>query len=115
MPHYGCPASSGHRPPRIRGTRNTMSPAGPQEPPLDGPARPHETDPPKEISTDRLITLSDGVVAIALTLLILAINVPDAVPKGVNSDSVSWLASWLYHNTANSWISYLISLHRLGD
>jgi uncharacterized membrane protein len=45
-----------------------MSADGPQEPPLEVAAQPQETAPPKEISTDRMITLSDGVVAIALTL-----------------------------------------------
>jgi hypothetical protein len=40
-----------------------------------------ETDDNDDASTDRLVTLSDGVVAIALTLLILSIQVPS--PDGL--------------------------------
>ena len=60
----------------------------------------------------RLITLSDGVVAIALTLLILSIQVPDNLTK---PDSVSALANALYHDTVNGWISYAISFYTIAQ
>jgi uncharacterized membrane protein len=62
-----------------------------------------------EPSTERLVALSDGVVAIALTLLILGIQVPS--PEGLRDpDSVTVLASALA-STVNGWISYAISFY----
>jgi uncharacterized membrane protein len=67
-----------------------------------------------EAPTDRLVTLSDGVVAIALTLLILSIQIP--LTKGLksNPDSVSELANAL-GSTFNSWISYAISFYVIAQ
>ena len=45
-------------------------------------------------SVDRLLTLSDGVVAIAITLLVFQLNVPD-VTKLTDPDSASELATQL--------------------
>jgi uncharacterized membrane protein len=60
-------------------------------------------------NVDRLLTLSDGVVAIALTLLILQVRVPS--PAGVsNTDSASWLASALAKD-ADQLIAYVISFY----
>jgi uncharacterized membrane protein len=62
-----------------------------------------------EKSTERLVALSDGVVAIALTLLILGIQVPS--PEGLRDpDSISVLAGALA-KTVDGWISYVISFY----
>jgi uncharacterized membrane protein len=62
-----------------------------------------------EPSTERLVALSDGVVAIALTLLILGIQVPS--PEGLRDpDSMSVLAGALA-KTVDGWISYAISFY----
>jgi uncharacterized membrane protein len=59
----------------------------------------------------RLVMLSDGVVAIALTLLILGIQVPS--PGSLRDpDSVSALAGALAH-TVSGWISYVISFYAI--
>jgi TMEM175 potassium channel family protein len=64
-------------------------------------------------STERLVMLSDGVVAIALTLLILSIQVPS--PDGVRDpDSISALAGALGH-TVDGWISYVISFYVIAQ
>ncbi len=64
-------------------------------------------------STERLVMLSDGVVAIALTLLILGIQVPS--PDGVRDpDSVSALAGAL-SRTVDGWISYVISFYVIAQ
>jgi len=61
----------------------------------------------------RLVTLTDGVVAIALTLLILGIEVPS--PDSLhNPDSVSALAGALAH-TVHGWISYAISFYVIAQ
>jgi len=70
------------------------------------------TDDQDEPSTDRLVTLSDGVVAIALTLLILSIQVPS--PPKHDPNSVSVLANALY-GTVDSWISYVISFYVIAQ
>jgi uncharacterized membrane protein len=63
--------------------------------------------------TERLVTLSDGVVAIALTLLILGIQVPST--EGVHdTGSISVLADALYH-TVDGWISYVISFYVIAQ
>jgi uncharacterized membrane protein len=58
---------------------------------------------------DRLLALSDGVVSIALTLLVLQIAVP-AVSSLRHPDAASDLASALGRNY-NAWISYVISFY----
>ncbi|HEX3925216.1 MAG TPA: TMEM175 family protein [Streptosporangiaceae bacterium] len=58
-------------------------------------------------SVDRLLTLSDGVVAIALTLLVLQLTVPS---KLANPQSASDLAAQLGHD-ADQLISYVISFY----
>jgi uncharacterized membrane protein len=71
------------------------------------------TDNQDEPSTDRLVTLSDGVVAIALTLLILSIQVPS--PDGLRDpNSVSELAAALAR-TVDGWISYVISFYVIAQ
>jgi TMEM175 potassium channel family protein len=60
-------------------------------------------------NVDRLLTLSDGVVAIALTLLVLQLRVPS--PVGVShTDSASWLASALARDT-DQLVAYVISFY----
>jgi uncharacterized membrane protein len=58
-------------------------------------------------SVDRLLTLSDGVVAIALTLLVLQLTVP---AKLANPQSAADLATQLGHD-ADQLISYVISFY----
>ena len=71
------------------------------------------TDDQNEASTDRLVTLTDGVVAIALTLLILSIQVPS--PDHVHDpNSVSVLAD-LLGQTVDGWISYVISFYVIAQ
>jgi uncharacterized membrane protein len=71
------------------------------------------TDNQDEASTDRLVTLSDGVVAIALTLIILGIQVPST--EGLRDpNSVSVLANALSH-TVDGWISYVISFYVIAQ
>jgi uncharacterized membrane protein len=64
-------------------------------------------------SVDRLLTLSDGVVAIAITLLVLQLNVPD-VAKLTDPDSPSELATQLGKG-ADSLISYVISFYVIAQ
>jgi uncharacterized membrane protein len=67
----------------------------------------------EKTSADRLVVLSDGVVAIALTLLILGIQVPS--PDGLrDANSISELASALGH-TVDGWISYIISFYVIAQ
>ncbi len=71
------------------------------------------TDDQDGASTDRVVVLSDGVVAIALTLLILSIPVPS--PEGLRDpNSVSQLANALA-STVDGWISYLISFYVIAQ
>jgi uncharacterized membrane protein len=58
---------------------------------------------------ERLLALSDGVVSIALTLLVLQIAVP-AVSSMHHPDAASDLATALGRNY-NAWISYVISFY----
>jgi uncharacterized membrane protein len=58
---------------------------------------------------ERLLALSDGVVSIALTLLVLQIAVP-AISSAKHPDAASELARALGQNY-NGWISYVISFY----
>jgi uncharacterized membrane protein len=62
--------------------------AGSDQPPADGA----EIDPPlfprDGIEFGRILTMSDGVAAIALTLLVLQIDVPQPPPAGGNAASM---------------------------
>src|SRR5579862_8025339 len=62
---------------------------------------------------DRLLALSDGVVAIAITLLVLQLNVPD-VTKFTDPASASELATQLGKG-ADSLISYVISFYVIAQ
>jgi uncharacterized membrane protein len=62
---------------------------------------------------ERLLTLSDGVVAIALTLLVLQLHVP-AVSELHDPTSPSELASQL-GNGMDQFTSYLISFYVIGE
>ena len=62
---------------------------------------------------DRLLALSDGVVAIAITLLVLQLNVPSPA-KFVDPDSASELATQL-GNGADQLVSYLISFYVIAQ
>jgi uncharacterized membrane protein len=75
------------------------------------PAADNEDD---DSGTDRLITLSDGVMAIALTLLILSIEVPAAPPSSAGADSVSVLWHAL-GSTLNGWLGYVISFYAIAQ
>ena len=66
----------------------------------------YEDETNDEHGTERLVALSDGVTAIALTLLILAIQVPSPRP-GQDPDSLS--------NTVDGWISYVISFYVIAQ
>jgi TMEM175 potassium channel family protein len=78
--------------------------------PSQGPPAAEDQD---DAGDERLITLTDGVVAIALTLLILGIVVPS--PDTLrNPDSVSALAGALGH-TVDGWISYAISFYMIAQ
>ena len=62
---------------------------------------------------DRLLALSDGVVAIAITLLVLQLNVP--LPAALpNPDSASELASELGKG-ADQLVSYVISFYVIAQ
>ena len=73
------------------------------------PADPHEDLP----GAERLLTLSDGVVAIAITLLVLQLNVPPP-PQLAHPDSASELAKAL-GNGADQLISYVISFYVIAQ
>jgi MFS family permease len=69
---------------------------------------PAPTGPREDLpGVERLLTLSDGVVAIAITLLVLQLNVP---PPGQQADSASVLATQLGKD-ADQLISYVISFY----
>src|SRR6201996_4503039 len=61
----------------------------------------------------RLLALSDGVVAIAITLLVLQLNVPDPT-KLTNPTSASELAAQL-RKDADQLISYVISFYVIAQ
>jgi uncharacterized membrane protein len=64
-------------------------------------------------SVDRLLTLSDGVVAIALTLLVLQLHVP-SMGSLSNANSASQLATQLGKD-GDQLISYLISFYIIAN
>jgi uncharacterized membrane protein len=76
----------------------------PETPPRD------ETQPGPE----RLLTLSDGVVAIALTLLVLDLKVPAAAVMGPHDDSARNLATALGHDV-DQLISYVVSFYVIAQ
>jgi uncharacterized membrane protein len=84
--------------------------------PTPGASRPEASaaaDDQDEVGLERMLVLSDGVVAIALTLLILGIQVP--APAGLhNPDSMSELAGALVH-TIDGWISYVVSFYVIAQ
>jgi uncharacterized membrane protein len=61
----------------------------------------------------RLLTLSDGVIAIALTLLVLQLRVPEP-SQLANPDSASDLAAQLSYGSA-SLVSYVISFYVIAQ
>ena len=73
------------------------------------PAGPGEDQP----GVERLLALTDGVVAIALTLLVLQLNVPPAA-KLADPNSASELAAQL-GNGADELISYVISFYVIAQ
>ncbi|MGH9096270.1 MAG: TMEM175 family protein, partial [Acidimicrobiales bacterium] len=62
--------------------------------------------------TERLLTLSDGVVAIALTLLVLQFKVP-SLPPGVDPNSPHALYKAL--NLSGSLVSYVVAFYVIGQ
>ena len=75
---------------------------------------PASTEPRDDLpGVERLLTLTDGVVAIAITLLVLQLNVP---PPGqlTHPDSASELAKAL-GNGADQLISYVISFYVIAQ
>ena len=62
---------------------------------------------------DRLLALTDGVVAIALTLLVLQLKVPSLV-RVIPPTSAAALATQLGHDT-NQLISYVISFYVIAN
>src|ERR1700761_8360265 len=86
----------------------------PEPPAAEGPEPAAAPAPAERPSTDRLLALSDGVVAIALTLLILQITVPAASSLGQHSDSASALAAKLA-KSSDDWISYGVSFYVISQ
>jgi len=84
----------------------------PEPPAAEG--RPSDPELVERPSTDRLLALSDGVVAIALTLLILQITVPTASALGKDPDSASALAAALA-KSSDDWISYGVSFYVISQ
>ena len=65
---------------------------------------------------ERLLTLSDGVVAIALTLLVLQLVVPSAHDVSTaNAQSPHWLWKQLTANGADQFIAYVISFYVIAQ
>jgi uncharacterized membrane protein len=75
---------------------------------------PASTEPRDDLpGVERLLTLTDGVVAIAITLLVLQLNVPPPAQL-VHPDSPSELAKAL-GNGADQLISYVISFYVIAQ
>jgi TMEM175 potassium channel family protein len=88
-------------------------PAVPEPAPAPETATEAADETGEQDGTERIVMLSDGVVAIALTLLILGIQVPS--PDGVRDpNSISALAGALSH-TVDGWISYVISFYVIAQ
>src|SRR5215469_8670230 len=77
-------------------------------------ADPAPTGPRDDLpSVERLLALSDGVVAIAITLLVLQLNVPSPAQLA-NPDSASELARQL-GNRSDQLIGYVISFYVIAQ
>ena len=63
---------------------------------------------------ERLLALSDGVVAIALTLLVLSLHVPQVPSNAHDANDAAWLARQLQDLT-DPLISYLISFYVIAQ
>jgi uncharacterized membrane protein len=75
---------------------------------------PASTEPRDDLpGVERLLTLTDGVVAIAITLLVLQLNVPNPAQLA-HPDSASELAKAL-GNGADQLISYVISFYVIAQ
>jgi uncharacterized membrane protein len=78
-------------------------------------ADPVSADPRGDLpGVDRLLALSDGVVAIAITLLVLQLHVPSPAELHHNPDSASELAAQL-GNGADQLLSYVISFYVIAQ
>jgi len=76
---------------------------------------PRWDDPLEVPGTERLLTLSDGVVAIALTLLVLQLQIP-SLPAGTSPDSSSALWHELTDPSFTSLIvAYLVSFYVIAQ
>jgi uncharacterized membrane protein len=71
------------------------------------------SEPAGEPPASRLLTLSDGVIAIALTLLVLQLRVPEP-SQLANPDSAADLAAQLSKGSA-SLVSYVISFYVIAQ
>ncbi len=65
---------------------------------------------PNAPGVERLLALSDGVVAIALTLLVLSLHVPNLPHSHNNAISVDWLAHQL-RVLADPLVSYVVAFY----
>ncbi len=73
-----------------------------------------EQEPEGAPGVERLLALSDGVVAIALTLLVLSLHVPALPSHGADANSASWL--WHQLNAlTDPLISYLVSFYVIAQ